>query len=120
MDGIGCISRGSSGPLVAQISAHWSTFQLWIPVAVSLISVKPLLFPLSSPFFSLLSQREANGSFNTIEDSGLDAPFVNAVYDALLRTVSFTFTFHRQSELAAQQVDVAAAVLSLRTSRRWS
>ncbi|CAF95068.1 unnamed protein product, partial [Tetraodon nigroviridis] len=31
-------------------------------------------------------KREANGSFDTIEDSGIDAKFVNAVYDALLCT----------------------------------
>uniref|UniRef100_A0A3P8UTU4 HECT-type E3 ubiquitin transferase n=1 Tax=Cynoglossus semilaevis TaxID=244447 RepID=A0A3P8UTU4_CYNSE len=31
-------------------------------------------------------KREANGSFNTIEDSGVNAKFVNAVYDALLNT----------------------------------
>lgn len=36
----------------------------------------------------LLFQREANGSFNTIDDSGVNAKFVNAVYDALLSTVS--------------------------------
>uniref|UniRef100_A0A3Q1FKY3 HECT-type E3 ubiquitin transferase n=1 Tax=Acanthochromis polyacanthus TaxID=80966 RepID=A0A3Q1FKY3_9TELE len=31
-------------------------------------------------------KREANGLFNTIEDSGVNAKFVNAVYDALLST----------------------------------
>uniref|UniRef100_A0A3B3ZTD6 HECT-type E3 ubiquitin transferase n=1 Tax=Periophthalmus magnuspinnatus TaxID=409849 RepID=A0A3B3ZTD6_9GOBI len=31
-------------------------------------------------------KREANGSFNTIDDSGVNAKFVNAVYDALLNT----------------------------------
>ncbi|XP_053292088.1 probable E3 ubiquitin-protein ligase HECTD2 isoform X1 [Pleuronectes platessa] len=31
-------------------------------------------------------KREANGSFNTIDDSGVNAKFVNAVYDALLST----------------------------------
>ncbi|KAM4607024.1 putative E3 ubiquitin-protein ligase HECTD2 [Polymixia lowei] len=31
-------------------------------------------------------KREANGSFNTTEDSGVNAKFVNAVYDALLST----------------------------------
>ncbi|KAA8583475.1 hypothetical protein FQN60_014683, partial [Etheostoma spectabile] len=30
--------------------------------------------------------REANGSFHTIDDSGVNAKFVNAVYDALLST----------------------------------
>lgn len=43
-----------------------------------------IVFPPSSllPF-----QREANGSFNTIDDSGVNAKFVNAVYDALLGAV---------------------------------
>ncbi|KAJ4921946.1 hypothetical protein JOQ06_021717 [Pogonophryne albipinna] len=31
-------------------------------------------------------EREANASFNTIDDSGVNAKFVNAVYDALLST----------------------------------
>ncbi|XP_077469931.1 putative E3 ubiquitin-protein ligase HECTD2 isoform X2 [Stigmatopora argus] len=31
-------------------------------------------------------KREANGSFDTIDDSGVNAKFVNAVYDALLQT----------------------------------
>ncbi|XP_077438103.1 putative E3 ubiquitin-protein ligase HECTD2 [Vanacampus margaritifer] len=31
-------------------------------------------------------KREANASFNTIEDSGVNAKFVNAVYDSLLQT----------------------------------
>uniref|UniRef100_A0A3Q4GJT9 HECT-type E3 ubiquitin transferase n=1 Tax=Neolamprologus brichardi TaxID=32507 RepID=A0A3Q4GJT9_NEOBR len=31
-------------------------------------------------------KREANGLFNTIEDSGVNTKFVNAVYDALLNT----------------------------------
>lgn len=31
-------------------------------------------------------KREANGLFNTIDDSGVNAKFVNAVYDALLST----------------------------------
>ncbi|KAM9809463.1 putative E3 ubiquitin-protein ligase HECTD2 isoform 6-T6 [Syngnathus typhle] len=31
-------------------------------------------------------KREANASFDTTEDSGLDAKFVNAVYDSLLQT----------------------------------
>uniref|UniRef100_A0A4W6BRU9 HECT-type E3 ubiquitin transferase n=1 Tax=Lates calcarifer TaxID=8187 RepID=A0A4W6BRU9_LATCA len=31
-------------------------------------------------------KREANGSFNTIDDSGVNAKFVNTVYDALLST----------------------------------
>ncbi|XP_034754357.1 probable E3 ubiquitin-protein ligase HECTD2 [Etheostoma cragini] len=31
-------------------------------------------------------KREANGSFHTIDDSGVNAKFVNAVYDALLST----------------------------------
>ncbi|XP_072301545.1 probable E3 ubiquitin-protein ligase HECTD2 [Eucyclogobius newberryi] len=31
-------------------------------------------------------KREANGSFNTTDDSGVNAKFVNAVYDALLNT----------------------------------
>uniref|UniRef100_A0A3Q2QK97 HECT domain E3 ubiquitin protein ligase 2 n=1 Tax=Fundulus heteroclitus TaxID=8078 RepID=A0A3Q2QK97_FUNHE len=33
-------------------------------------------------------KREANGLFNTIEDSGVNGKFVNAVYDSLLSTVS--------------------------------
>ncbi|XP_019715893.1 probable E3 ubiquitin-protein ligase HECTD2 [Hippocampus comes] len=32
------------------------------------------------------SQREANASFDTIEDSGVNAKFINAVYDSLLQT----------------------------------
>lgn len=32
-------------------------------------------------------QKEANAPFNTIEDSGINTKFVNAVYDALLHTV---------------------------------
>ncbi|KAK7945016.1 hypothetical protein WMY93_000744 [Mugilogobius chulae] len=31
-------------------------------------------------------KREANGTFNTIDDSGVNAKFVNTVYDALLNT----------------------------------
>lgn len=34
-----------------------------------------------------VSQREANGLFNTTEDSGVNAKFVNVAYDALLSTV---------------------------------
>lgn len=33
-------------------------------------------------------QKDTNSAFNTIEDSGIDAKFVNVVYDALLNTVS--------------------------------
>lgn len=33
-------------------------------------------------------QKDTNSPFNTIEDSGIDAKFVNVVYDALLNTVS--------------------------------
>uniref|UniRef100_A0A8D2PAK1 Uncharacterized protein n=1 Tax=Zosterops lateralis melanops TaxID=1220523 RepID=A0A8D2PAK1_ZOSLA len=33
-------------------------------------------------------KKDTNSSFNTIEDSGIDAKFVNVVYDALLNTVS--------------------------------
>ncbi|XP_070834216.1 probable E3 ubiquitin-protein ligase HECTD2 [Chaetodon trifascialis] len=40
-------------------------------------------------------KREANGSFNTVDDSGVNAKFVNAVYDALLSTVSETNTRKR-------------------------
>ncbi|MEQ2202073.1 hypothetical protein XENOCAPTIV_023574, partial [Xenoophorus captivus] len=35
-------------------------------------------------------KREANGLFNTIEDSGVNAKFVSVVYDSLLSTVSET------------------------------
>lgn len=49
-------------------------------------------FFLMPPFSSISSQREANGSFNTIDDSGVNAKFVNAVYDALLSTVSSHLT----------------------------
>lgn len=38
-------------------------------------------------FHGTILQREANGLFNTIEDSGVNAKFVNAVYDTLLGTV---------------------------------
>lgn len=33
-------------------------------------------------------QKDTSSSFNTIEDSGINAKFVNVVYDALLNTVS--------------------------------
>lgn len=33
-------------------------------------------------------QKDTNSPFNTIEDSGINAKFVNVVYDALLNTVS--------------------------------
>lgn len=33
-------------------------------------------------------QKDTNPPFNTIEDSGINAKFVNVVYDALLNTVS--------------------------------
>jgi len=40
--------------------------------------------------FHVLSnlQKDANSPFNTTEDSGINAKFVNVVYDALLNTVS--------------------------------
>ncbi|XP_076981572.1 putative E3 ubiquitin-protein ligase HECTD2 isoform X3 [Tamandua tetradactyla] len=40
----------------------------------------------SFPELNAAFKREANASFNTIEDSGINAKFVNAVYDALLNT----------------------------------
>lgn len=33
-------------------------------------------------------QKDTSSPFNTIEDSGINAKFVNVVYDALLNTVS--------------------------------
>lgn len=36
-------------------------------------------------------QKDASASFNTLEDSGINAKFVNAVYDALLNTVSIIY-----------------------------
>lgn len=36
-------------------------------------------------------QKDTTTSFNTIEDSGINAKFVNAVYDALLNTVSIIY-----------------------------
>lgn len=63
---------------------------------MSLVFVSPLLFLSLLVLLSLLSQREANGSFNTTEDSGLDAKFVNAVYDALLCTVSMASAFQER------------------------
>lgn len=41
-------------------------------------------------------QKDATTSFNTIEDSGINAKFVNAVYDALLNTVS---TIYEQMQI---------------------
>lgn len=38
-------------------------------------------------------QKDTNSPFNTIEDSGIDAKFVNVVYDALLNTVSRRIEF---------------------------
>lgn len=53
----------------------------------------PPLLPGSASVSSLclnVPQREANGLFNTIEDSGVNGKFVSAVYDSLLSTVSTT------------------------------
>lgn len=36
-------------------------------------------------------QKDAAASFNTIEDSGVNANLVNAVFDALLNTVSIVY-----------------------------
>lgn len=52
-----------------------------------------LHFQISNKIFKILHvlsnlQKDTNSSFNTIEDSGIDAKFVNVVYDALLNTVS--------------------------------
>lgn len=56
--------------------------------SLSFLIVSPPPSSLLLPLSSLVPQREANGSFNTIDDSGVNAKFVNAVYDALLSTVS--------------------------------
>lgn len=48
---------------------------------------KQFSLTLSVCYSAFVSQREANGLFNTIEDSGVNTKFVNAVYDALLNTV---------------------------------
>uniref|UniRef100_A0A8C2PGT6 Probable E3 ubiquitin-protein ligase HECTD2 n=1 Tax=Capra hircus TaxID=9925 RepID=A0A8C2PGT6_CAPHI len=40
----------------------------------------------SFPELSAAFKKDASASFNTIEDSGINAKFVNAVYDALLNT----------------------------------
>ncbi|XP_058154748.1 probable E3 ubiquitin-protein ligase HECTD2 [Dasypus novemcinctus] len=40
----------------------------------------------SFPGLNAAFKKDANASFNTIEDSGINAKFVNAVYDALLNT----------------------------------
>ncbi|XP_037660471.1 probable E3 ubiquitin-protein ligase HECTD2 isoform X1 [Choloepus didactylus] len=40
----------------------------------------------SFPELNAAFKRDVNASFNTIEDSGINAKFVNAVYDALLNT----------------------------------
>uniref|UniRef100_A0A8P0SCH9 HECT domain E3 ubiquitin protein ligase 2 n=2 Tax=Canis lupus familiaris TaxID=9615 RepID=A0A8P0SCH9_CANLF len=42
----------------------------------------------SFPELNAAFKKDATASFNTIEDSGINAKFVNAVYDALLNTVS--------------------------------
>ncbi|XP_077802878.1 putative E3 ubiquitin-protein ligase HECTD2 isoform X7 [Macaca mulatta] len=42
----------------------------------------------SFPELNAAFKKDATASFNTIEDSGINAKFVNAVYDTLLNTVS--------------------------------
>jgi len=45
----------------------------------------------SFPELNAAFKKDATASFNTIEDSGINAKFVNAVYDALLNTVSIIY-----------------------------
>lgn len=98
--GVKCIFRdsailaGSDGAAARHQTVLGIVVFFQIPsesVPVSLVFSFLLNLGCFSPFLSSSfssSQREANGSFNTTEDSGLDAKFVNAVYDALLCTVS--------------------------------
>ncbi|VTJ73968.1 Hypothetical predicted protein [Marmota monax] len=45
----------------------------------------------SFPGLNAIFKKDAAASFNTIEDSGINAKLVNAVYDALLNTVSIIY-----------------------------
>lgn len=66
---------------------RWENFFLMLSPSLSFLIFFPCCF--------VLTQREANGSFNTIDDSGVNAKFVNAVYDALLSTVSTCSLWHK-------------------------
>lgn len=66
-------------------------------------------------------QKDTNSPFNTIEDSGIDAKFVNVVYDALLNTVSrekefmfYTILYQTFSQMCMISEE------SLKTYFRWS
>ncbi|KAF5911201.1 hypothetical protein HPG69_019569, partial [Diceros bicornis minor] len=45
----------------------------------------------SFPELNAAFKKDASASFNTVEDSGINAKFVNAVYDILLNTVSIIY-----------------------------
>lgn len=66
-------------------------------------------------------QKDTNSPFNTIEDSGIDAKFVNVVYDALLNTVSRKkeFMFYTIYTKSFSQIGMISEE-SLKTYIKWS